>query len=142
MTYDVDVLKTQFPIVKRFLYHLVYSRVVRDSYQKSKLRDEFWTLTIDAHLFHATINWCMVFGSDKEPTHWKRLVNQSKNHIRTFGKGLLQKTGLDKNRWNAYWHHMVSFRNRFAVHRELEAYQEPVPYFDTALAVAYYYDEW
>lgn len=36
---------------------------------------------------------------------------------------------------------MINFRNKYAAHRELE-YASPVPNFDTALAVAYYYDNW
>jgi hypothetical protein len=33
------------------------------------------------------------------------------------------------------------FRDKFVAHRELDFF-EPVPNFDTALAVAYYYDKW
>ena len=36
---------------------------------------------------------------------------------------------------------MTDFRNKYAAHRELE-FNSPVPNFDTALAVAYYYDNW
>lgn len=105
-------------------------------------KDEFWTLAIDAHLLRATINWCMVFGSDKEPTHWKRLVRQSENHVRAFCEGLLRKTGLDETGWKDYWDKMVTFRDKWVVHRELEPYREPVPNFNIALATAYHYDDW
>jgi hypothetical protein len=36
---------------------------------------------------------------------------------------------------------VVDFRNKYAVHRELE-FKDPVPKFETALTVAYYYDAW
>jgi len=37
---------------------------------------------------------------------------------------------------------MTSFRDKFAAHRELEPYSDPVPDFDTALKVSYHYDNW
>jgi hypothetical protein len=36
---------------------------------------------------------------------------------------------------------IVDFRNKYAVHRELE-FNRQVPKFDEALTVAYYYDTW
>lgn len=36
---------------------------------------------------------------------------------------------------------MLDFRNKYAVHRELD-FNGAVPHFDTALAVAFYYDGW
>lgn len=85
----------------------------------------------------------MVFGSDKsEPTHWKRLsISNSKELNTSFREGLFGATGLNLQTWERYWTGVVDFRNKYAVHRELE-FNEPVPVFDTALAVAYYYDGW
>ena len=100
-------------------------------------------LTIDAHLLRATIDWCMVFGSDKSnPTHWKRLsITESKVLYQSFREGLFNATGLDRDTWQKYWESMTDFRNKYVAHRELE-FASPVPNFDTALAVAYYYDNW
>lgn len=36
---------------------------------------------------------------------------------------------------------LVDFRNKYAVHRELD-FSRPVPTFEMALTVAYYYDTW
>ena len=74
MNFQHKVFANQFPIVKKFVYHLIYYRVLLKGYQEHQLQNEFWTLTIDAHLLSALTHWCMVFGSDKsEPTHWKQL---------------------------------------------------------------------
>jgi hypothetical protein len=35
--YDQDVLKHQFPIVKFFIFHLIYARIIRESYPINKL---------------------------------------------------------------------------------------------------------
>jgi hypothetical protein len=143
MHYDQDVFKNQFPIVKRFVYHVIYYRTISNGYQEHQLQNEFWTLTIDAHLFAATMNWCMVFGSDGcNPTHWKRLSKeQSKGLTQSFRDGLFQELDLDKAAWDKYRNSFKDFRDNFVAHRELN-FSRPVPYFDTALDVACYYDNW
>lgn len=143
MKYESDVFKNQFAIVKWFVYHLTYYRILSKGYREHQLQNEFWTLTIDAHLLRAAIDWCMVFGSDKtNPTHWKRLsITDSKLLNESFREGLFRATGLDRNTWQQYWKSMTDFRNQYAAHRELE-FSSPVPNFDTALAAAYHYDDW
>jgi hypothetical protein len=143
MNYDSRVFIHQLPIVKLFIYHLIYYRTLNKGYKESGLQNEFWTLTIDAHLLRATINWCMVFGSHKsEPTHWKKLfATRSDADYENFRKGLLTAIGVDEDTWDQYWKSMKDFRDKYAVHRELE-FKEPVPNFDTALDVAHYYDDW
>lgn len=143
MNYEPEVFRNQFPIVKWFVYHLTYYRALSKGYREHRLQNEFWTLTIDAHLLRGTIDWCMVFGSDKSnPTHWKQLaITESKALHRSFREGLFKATDLDRYTWKQYWKSMTDFRNKYAAHRELE-FASPVPNFDTALAVAYYYDNW
>jgi hypothetical protein len=140
--YDEAVLANQFPIVKAFVYHLIYYRIALHNYQKRQLKNEFWTLTIDAHVLRAAINWCMVFGANSEQTHWKRLVKHSEAEIQSFREGLFRATGLNGNGWLDYWTSMTRFRDKFVAHRELELFLEPVPDFNIALAVAYHYDNW
>jgi hypothetical protein len=90
MNYNQEVCKNQFPIVKWFVNHLTYYRAMLNGYKEHQLQNEFWTVTIDAHLIRAVTNWCMVFGSDKsEPTHWKQLsISDSKVIYKSFREGL------------------------------------------------------
>jgi hypothetical protein len=122
MKVDNKIFASQFPIVKRFVYHLIYYRVLLKVYQARQLKNEFWTLTIDAHLLRAVTNWCMVFGSDKtEPTHWKQLsITGSRALYKSFREGLFEATDLNPHSWRQYWKSVVDFRNKYAVHRELE----------------------
>jgi hypothetical protein len=79
MKYCPEIFASQFPVVKRFLYHLAYYRSLHKGCSSSGFVSEFWVHTIDAHLLHATISWCKVFGSDGcNDTHWKKL-NQEEN---------------------------------------------------------------
>ena len=143
MEYNVDIFREQFPIVKRFLYHLTCYRELHRTYQDLNLKSEFWTHTIDAHLLQASILWCMVFGSDGcNPTHWKILCDHDRENLEdSFRKGLFKNTELTQKTWDAYWKDMNDFRGGFAAHRELN-YSKPVPLFKTAEGVAYFYDDW
>ena len=134
---------SQFPVVKRFVYHLVYYRTLSKAYSDSQFQNEFWTLTIDAHLLQAVIHWCMVFGADGcNPTHWKKLPpDQSEVLRQNFCDGLFGQTGLNQQTWESYWGEIVDFRNNYAAHRAL-GFPSPVPHFDMALKVACYYDNW
>ncbi|MBM4274706.1 MAG: hypothetical protein FJ134_09655 [Deltaproteobacteria bacterium] len=143
MQYNDKVFMSQFPIVKRFIYHLVYYREIYKVYNKHKLQCEFWTHTIDAHLLQAAILWCMVFGSDGcNPTHWKNLSKSNYDELKTsFRNGLPANTGLTLHEYHQYWEKMIEFRNKYAAHRELN-FNKPIPNFDVALKIAYYYDNW
>jgi hypothetical protein len=121
---------------------LTYYRVLSKGYKAHPLQNEFWTLTIDAHLLRATTDWCMVFGSPKNPTHWPRLsITDSQRINESFREGLFKATGLDQKTWTQYWKAITDFRNRYVAHCELE-FSSPVLSFDTALIVAYCYDNW
>lgn len=143
MKYNSDIFVTQFPIAKRFLYHLIYYRELHKAYQSSGLKSEFWAHTIDAHLLQAAMHWCMIFGSDGcQPTHWKKLsIDETASLEDSFRQGLFKKTTLTPERWRTFWRSMNDFRNQYAAHREIE-FNNPVPDFSIALEVVFYYDEW
>ncbi len=145
MEYNSDIFSEQFPLVKRFLYHLTCYRELHQPYQDFNLESEFWTHTIDAHLLQATILWCMVFGSHGKtnPTHWKQLCEQNRSKLEdSFRRGLLEYTDITKEEWDSYWKLMKEFRDGYAAHRELSYSTTPIPNFKIAEEVAYFYDEW
>ncbi len=143
MNYNSDIFQNQFPLAKRFVYHITYFRQLRRLYDRMNLQSEFWTHTIDAHLLQASSLWCMVFGSHGcNPTHWKKLTASDSEELqRSFREGLFSETYLDETQWNHYWNEMVRFRNEFVAHREI-LFRGVVPKFDIALEVVFYYDRW
>jgi len=140
--YNSEVFQKQFPLVKWFIYHLMYYRTLKR--EEPKFKTPFWVFTIDGHLLQATSYWCMVFGSHtSNPTHWKRLVlrEEEERTLREgFTKAVLDKTGFTEEEWEKYWEQVVTFRNKYVVHRD--NFKDEVPNFDKALEVAYAYDGW
>lgn len=143
MDYNPDVFLDQFPLIKRFVYHLIYYRALHAAYAENRIQSEFWTHTIDAHILQAAINWCMVFGSHGcNPTHWKKLSRTQSDELEaSFRGGLTKSAGIGWTEWEKYWEEITGFRNNYAAHRAL-GFDSPVPKFDLALKVAHYYDEW
>lgn len=143
MKYNADMFVEQFPIVKRFVYHLVYHQEISRAYSESRLRSSFWTHTSDAHLLQAAIQWCMVFGADGcNPTHWKKLSEGNPGELQdSFRDELPRHVGISYLEFQRYWDKVNYFRNNYAAHRELK-YRDPVPTFSLALRVAFFYDHW
>jgi len=143
MDYKPEVFVEQFPVVKRFVYHLIYYRKLKAACDRVELQSEFWTHTIDAHLLQAAIHWCMVFGSHGcNATHWMKLSSSDSEKLeQSFRNGLSKHTGLSAEEWRKCWDAMKDFRDNCAAHRKLN-FCEPVPVFTSALKVAYYYDHW
>ena len=135
MSYNRQVFSHQLPLVKWFICHLIYHRVINAAYNRRQMKSEFWKLTSDAHLLRATITWCMVFGSDTNSTHWKQLSTT------TSQTDYQQYLGLSGDQRQQYWNDMKDFRDKYAAHHDPD-FANPVPNFDVALKVAFYYDHW
>jgi len=143
MKYKPEVFIFQFPIVKTFVVHTIYYQLLSATYARLRLKDEFWTATINAHALQAIIHWCMVFGSHGcNDTHWKRLSLSNTSDLQDdFRKRCLSTLRLTQPQWDGYWKKMTTFRNEYAAHRRIKSSQ-PVPDLEAALKIAYFYDHW
>lgn len=94
----------------------------------------FWVYTTNVLLNEAVIQWCKVFGSTEEQTHWtKSFEQQQREKIRN---ELYQHLGMTKNQWREYRATVVDFRNQMAAHHDLDAAIQKYPHFGAALNAA------
>ena len=129
----------QYHVLVRFIHHLAYYRTLWRVYRDLQLKSEFWKYTIDAHILQAIVDWCMVFGTDSNELHWKRVV--SDDHTQSaFRSHLLNTIGLSLEQWSDCRLNMMEFRNKYAAHSNMP--YPPAPTMDTALRVVTTYDEW
>lgn len=143
MHYDRAVFMSSVPIVDKFVKHLVLHRALRIRLEPEQLALSVWSLSSDAHLLQAVICWCKVFGRDSNRTHWWHLSARARGKLqRSFRKGLPTATGRTIQEWETYHKEVLHFRNKYAAHTELVAYNRPVPDFTFALSVAFYWDGW
>lgn len=74
----------------------------------------FWRLIHGNQLDIAVLEWCKVFGSDGEITHWKKMVPHA-NHDQ-FRDELFKAVGITSKEWAAYWNEMKSYRDNLVAH--------------------------
>ncbi len=90
----------------------------------------FW-LHVKTDLFGAGVmNWCKLFGVDKEDPFWKQVTLEHPD----FRRELYRVTGLDYQGWYDYRRQMSQFRNAMLVHPDPYADFEQVPEAAPALA--------
>lgn len=85
----------------------------------------------------AVLEWCKVFGSDDEATHWKQVVPAADHD--QFRSDLLASLEITVDVWAAYWNEMKSYRdNLIAHHIELNKVAN-YPVLDLALKSSFFY---
>jgi len=99
-------------------------------------KQTFWIMTVNLLADAAALEWCKVFGSWDEDTHWTRVLPKDKHDgIRA---DLLKATGLTQEGWKKYRDDIVSYRDQLVAHHDLGASVAKYPHYDVALVAANY----
>jgi hypothetical protein len=97
-------------------------------------KQTFWIMTMNLLSDTAALEWCKVFGSWDEDTHWTRAVPKEKHDgIRA---DLLKAIGLAQADWEKYREGIVSYRDQMVAHHDLGATVANYPHYDAALVAA------
>ncbi|MGZ8225406.1 MAG: hypothetical protein ACXWT3_02050 [Methylococcaceae bacterium] len=97
----------------------------------------FWRLIYGNQLDIAVLEWCKVFGSDGEATHWKKIVPPA-NHVQ-FREDLFATLGITADSWAGYWKEMKGYRDNLVAHH-IEMNRVPnYPVLDVALKSSFFY---
>jgi len=100
----------------------------------------FWRLFHGNQLDIAVLEWCKVFGSDAEPTHWKKLVPIADHD--SFRSAMLAELGINNDAWAAYWEEMKAYRDSLVAHHFEVPRLDKYPSVELALKSAYFYYKW
>ncbi len=145
MNYDNEVFRTVYPLLRDFILHYCAFKQLK-TYDDMPGDKAFWINTQNAHYEMTVIIWCMIFGTDKNDTHWKNIISnfdQDRDAVENdFREFLLKKFGISHQDWRQYHMQMVNFRNKYVVHRSLDEDWGPVPHLDAAVNAAMALDEW
>lgn len=91
----------------------------------------FWRLIMGNQLDAAVLEWCKVFGSHGEATHWKNVVPPAEHD--KYRADLWAELGVSADQWEAYWEEMKVYRDNLVAHH-IEANKVPkYPQLDLAL---------
>jgi hypothetical protein len=124
------------------VFRLIYViRNVANYRSLAKFKDDFdqnyWIQIYNNFFDVAVLEWCKVFGTDGEPTHWKTIV---KDH-QAFRNGLLSSIGIDEQGWSNFWQSVNSYRNNDIAHfKRIPGLSYPS--LDVIIKSTFYYYEW
>lgn len=62
------------------------------------------------------MEWCKLFGDDKELHHWKQIVDDSAS----FRQRLLKDVGISEEQWKNCWESLKTYRDEFLAHLDSE----------------------
>lgn len=124
------------------VFRLVY--VVRNiSYHRSlekhndSLEQNYWIIIYNNFLDVAVLEWCKVFGSRNNATHWsKNVIDQD-----AFREGLLARLQITQQEWEEYWEQIKGYRDKYVAHHEFSPKISQYPDFNYALVSCYFYYE-
>jgi hypothetical protein len=125
------------------IFRLLY--VVRNaanyrSLDRHEFNQSYWIIIFNNFYDMAILEWCKIFGTDNEPTHWKALVSDS--DCSSFRNGLLKRIGLDESGWQSYWKEIRDYRNNALAHHRKSPMVTRYPPLDNVLQSAFYYHGW
>jgi len=97
-------------------------------------KQTFWIMTVNLLADTATIEWCKVFGSRDEDTHWTRVLPKEKHEeVRA---ALLGELGISKAEWEEYHDGILRYRNELVAHHDPNASVAKYPHYDKAIVAA------
>ena len=97
-------------------------------------KQTFWNMTVNLLADAAAVEWCKVFGSWDENTHWTQVVPKERHdEVRA---DLLKAIGLTQAEWEEYRNSIVNYRDQMVAHHDLDATVAKYPRYDVAIVAA------
>lgn len=101
-------------------------------------RLNFWRIIQGGLLDLPVLDWCKVFGSNAEPTHWKGVVSD----VEAFRAALLSHLQISQKEWEKYWLHMKDYRDELVAHYDADTGVTMYPSLELALKSSYFYHDY
>jgi hypothetical protein len=119
-------------VVRNVACHRALSQYIVENSQN------YWKLIFNNFLDVAILEWCKVFGSKREKTHWGKLVDDQVS----FHQSLLNALKIDQSGWETYQKDIKTYRDKFIAHHQNDPYRTHRPRLDIALESCFYYYTW
>jgi len=135
---DKDLESDIYNLLYDFVYSVAIYRSIHsrsgDHYDPRITKEHFWISISDNCIQQAVVDWCKVFGSNNERTHY------SKIHpclVADFEQAVKEE-GID---FSQYSKDMKNFRDTFISHRDEKKRRKPIPDLDPAVIICDLYDQ-
>lgn len=118
-----------------FTEAVVVMRLLREKEAEIRLPAQLLFSYLRANLLNtAAVEWCKVFGSTRDDTHWTKAVPKA-HHSQTRA-AITAATGLNVTEWATYRQDIISYRDQVAAHHDLRMRRKRYPDFTPALQAA------
>lgn len=133
---------SRYKELKTHLFRLVH--IARSGIMKRTLTAidpkpslNFWCLIYGNQLDITILEWCKIFGSNGEATHWKKIVPPTDHN--QFRAELIKMLGITEQEWEAYWNELKNYRDNQVAHH-IEIYKvSNYPSLSLALKSSFFY---
>jgi hypothetical protein len=97
-------------ILRNFIWQLMHHRALKKVIVE--FERDFWMLAANNSYDLSIIEWCKIFGSYSENTHWtKKFLDKTE-----FRKFIFESVDMSKEQWDSYAHGLRDYRNRWIGH--------------------------
>ena len=107
--------------------------------QKDNFEQNYWILIFNNFLEIAVLEWCKVFGSNTDTTHWTKYIDVDDQA--GFRSNLWKRLNLTEQEWKDYRQKMKDYRDKVVAHDEYNPKITNYPDFSHALESCYFYYE-
>lgn len=137
-----EIVEIQLDLLWNFTRSLAYYRAIQQDLNNIESNKEFWEYTMNAYYLRAITDWCIVFGTDSNESHWKKLSQSEREKLQSKVRPLIRAAAnFTQNEWDQYHEEVTGFRNGYASHRNVN-FTSNVPSLDKAYEIAKSYFEW
>ncbi len=107
---------------------------IQDFFNNIASENNFWRVVQNSTFDIAVIDWCKLFGSAKETTHWK---NNGVSGILDFDEQILSLASIKTEEWKTTWKEINDYRNKNAAHIDFDDLSRVVPYVGRAIDISF-----
>ena len=108
-------------------------KAIQDNFNQLK-HSNFWRVVANSTLDTVVLDWCKLFGSRGESTHFSKCAERG---IIDFDNEVLAKTNISKQDYRLLHIDFVTYRNKSAAHIDIDEWVVRVPYLHNAIEVTY-----
>jgi hypothetical protein len=108
-------------------------KAIQDNFSEIE-HSNFWRVVANSTLDTAVIDWCKLFGSHAESTHFSKCAERG---IADFENQVSATTNISKEEYRLLHADFVTYRNKSAAHIDIDEWLVIVPNFHNAIELTY-----
>ena len=132
---DTEVAGTQIELLMSYCRSFAYYRGIRANVKHDGANTNFWRHINNVCIGNCLIEWCKIFGSYNNESHWKHTFTNYPGIVEIISSNNVRISQNHDLVWEEYHSEMRTFRDTHIAHRNTEILA-PVPHLDCSFDIA------